>query len=311
MHYRPTAFSINGQPTMRSRRGLDYLMGQLDSLAVTDVETLSALYPPGRVVHRLYNSNWLSGDHFYTLDVNEGQPYGYVVEGRNYFRLTNATGSGYATLYRCNVNSHHFVSRDLNCEAGMRAESELGQVATSQLSGTMPLYRLRRLSNGDRLSTWDLGERQAALNAGWVDEGLSGYVWVRMPIHRMYNANWGGGDHLFTLDLYETISAGFQIESENAFYVTSLTGSGYTTLYRCMVNNHHFVSTDRYCESGVAAEGPLGQVATSQLSGTVPLYRLRNPTNGDRIAVFAAERSSVLAKGWTDEGVKAYVWTQP
>ncbi len=287
-------------------------MGQRDSLTRTDVETLNAVYPPGNIVHRLYNPNWAGGDHFYTLDPNEGQSAGYVVEGRNYFRLTAAGGAGYATLYRCMVNNHHFVSRDLYCEAGIRAESALGQVATTQVSGTVPLYRLRRLSNGDRLSTWDPGERQAALNSGWIEESMSGYVWVRMPVHRMYNSTWAGGDHFFTLNLYEGISAGYQIETENFFYATALTGPGYATLYRCLVNNHHFVSTDRYCESGVTNEGSLGQVATAQISGTVPLYRARNPYNGDRIVTtHSGERQNVLSAGWVDEGIKGYVWTQP
>jgi astacin len=311
MHYDQFAYSVNNQPTIRSKRGIGQL-GQLDSLTTTDIETLNAIYPPGNTVHRLYNRNWAGGDHFYTLDPNEGQSAGYVVEARNYFRVTAATGSGYATIYRCTVNNHHFISRDLNCEAGVRAESSLGQVSTSQRPGTAPLHRLRNPTNGDRLSTFDGGERQAVLNGGWIDEGISGYVWVRMPVHRMLNPSWAGGDHLYTLDLYEGSRNGYQVESENFFYVTSVSGAGYATLYRCMVNNHHFVSTDRYCEAGVTNEGSLGQVATSQTSGTVPLYRARNPYSGDRVATTdAGERQSMLGAGWVDEGVRGYVWTQP
>jgi hypothetical protein len=50
MHYPPNAFSANGLPTLRSRRGLDALMGQRDNLSATDVATIRALYLPSGVV---------------------------------------------------------------------------------------------------------------------------------------------------------------------------------------------------------------------------------------------------------------------
>jgi hypothetical protein len=46
MHYHPLSFSANGQPTLRSRRGLDARMGQRAELGPTDVATLRALYAP-------------------------------------------------------------------------------------------------------------------------------------------------------------------------------------------------------------------------------------------------------------------------
>jgi N-acetylneuraminic acid mutarotase len=46
MHYPPTAFSINGQPTIRSLRGLDNLMGQRIGYGSTDIKTINDLYPP-------------------------------------------------------------------------------------------------------------------------------------------------------------------------------------------------------------------------------------------------------------------------
>lgn len=45
MHYYPYAFSANGQPTIRSLRGLDHLMGQRGDLGPTDMATIDALYP--------------------------------------------------------------------------------------------------------------------------------------------------------------------------------------------------------------------------------------------------------------------------
>ena len=48
MHYDPYAFSVNGQPTIHSLRGLDYLMGQRNGLSATDIATLKILYPAKR-----------------------------------------------------------------------------------------------------------------------------------------------------------------------------------------------------------------------------------------------------------------------
>jgi N-acetylneuraminic acid mutarotase len=45
MHYGPYAFSANGQPTIRSLRGLDYLMGQRSGYGPTDISTVAQLYP--------------------------------------------------------------------------------------------------------------------------------------------------------------------------------------------------------------------------------------------------------------------------
>lgn len=44
MHYPPTAFSSNGQPTIVSRRGLDHLMGQRTAMNSTDISTVNTLY---------------------------------------------------------------------------------------------------------------------------------------------------------------------------------------------------------------------------------------------------------------------------
>ena len=312
MHYDRYAFSINGQPTIRSKRGLDSQMGQRNGLSAADTKTLRAIYPPGTAIHRLHNPNWYGGDHLYGTDPNEGRTSGFVLEARNYFYVTTAVGSSYATLYRCNAGNHHFVSRDFYCEAGVPAEANLGQVAASPLPGTVPLYRTRNPWTGHRLSTIDANERQTTLNSGWTDEGITGHVWVRTPIHRLYNPNWSGGDHIYSHDPAEGRSAGYVIETQNFFYVTSLPGSGYATLYRCNRNNHHYLSRDRYCEAGVLAEAEMGNVATWQMAGTVPLYRLRSPWSGDRLSTtHSGERQSLLSGGWIDEGVTAFVWDEP
>ena len=46
MHYDPWAFSRNGLPTITSRRGLDWQMGQRTGLSQSDVSTLNTMYRP-------------------------------------------------------------------------------------------------------------------------------------------------------------------------------------------------------------------------------------------------------------------------
>lgn len=46
MHYAPTYFSSNGQPTITSNRGLSALMGQRDSVSHSDAHTLNQIYQP-------------------------------------------------------------------------------------------------------------------------------------------------------------------------------------------------------------------------------------------------------------------------
>lgn len=46
MHYDPWAFSRNGLPTITSRRGLDWQMGQRAGLNQSDVSTLNTIYRP-------------------------------------------------------------------------------------------------------------------------------------------------------------------------------------------------------------------------------------------------------------------------
>lgn len=177
MHYGPYAFTMLGGSTIRSKRGMASYMGQRVRLAESDVATLSWMYPGTVAVHRLYNANWSGGDHLYTHDPNEARSLGFVREAQNYFYLTRATGGHYATLYRCNYRNHHYVSLDSRCEVGIAPEYALGRVARWQMAGTVPLYRTRDPRTGHRLSTTHAGERQTTLSWGWVNEGITGYVW--------------------------------------------------------------------------------------------------------------------------------------
>ena len=87
-----------------------------------------------------------------------------------FYRLGSAQGGH---LYTTNT-----TERDQAVRSGYRDEGVIGYVASSQLAGTTPLYRLSRASNNDHLYTTSAQERQSALQNGYRDEGIAGYIWT-------------------------------------------------------------------------------------------------------------------------------------
>lgn len=138
----------------------------------------STLPTPSRIaIHRLYKPG---ADHLYGLDPNEGRQHGYYLEGLNYFWIQPSGGANHTALYRCLSGTwDHFLSTQSNCE-GRTHEGRLGYIATSQVAGTVPLYRLRKYSGySDIFYTTDPAERQSILaGGGWANEGIQGYVYT-------------------------------------------------------------------------------------------------------------------------------------
>jgi hypothetical protein len=119
MHYPTHGFSNNGQPTLRSRRGLDHLMGQRDSMSTTDAETVELMYPrPGLSVYITgpqYIARFQSAQ--YTANASLGTtPYSFQWRGRDRMTSGNfgpwspwySTGSQnytYASINSCGINA--------------------------------------------------------------------------------------------------------------------------------------------------------------------------------------------------------------
>ncbi len=140
---------------------------------------------------------------------------------------------------------------------------------------------------------------------GRCDEGAG----CRHGVHR--SANGSTGEHFYTTSASEAMCCGFVVESLNYFYLYNATQPGTTTLYRCLSRasgTDHFCSTDASCE-GQIVEGPMGFIGTSAVCGSTPLYRAWDPRTGTHLfTTDAAERATVVAAGWTDEGVVGHVW---
>ncbi len=120
-------------------------------------------------------------------------------------------------------------------------------------------------------------------------------------------------DHFFTTDPTQIATCGAQIENPAAFHLkTAASLPGTTELHRCFNAATHqtFLTTDPHCEAwgDAAHRDALGLIATSQLPGTTPLYRLRHDKD-HFFTVDAAEAAAATANGYVSEGVAGYVWS--
>jgi len=139
-----------------------------------------------------YNSNKL-GLHFYTSYAADEfiAINEYYVESTNYFWVTRETDSS--------------------------------------IFGTVPLYRFFNGSTGDHLFGLNANEVPNEGGAGWIHEGIRGYVWPpnnpgpnTNPIYRKFN----GLDHLLTADRNEA-SDTYALDVDPLFY--TVTDSAYYT----------------------------------------------------------------------------------
>jgi hypothetical protein len=129
-------------------------------------------------IHRLFSQPL--GDHLYGQDPNEGAQSGYVLEARDYFYLASTPAGQHVPLYRCHtLETHdHFLSTVANCE-GATGEGQLGYVATTQVSGTVPLYRLYRAGTGNTFYTMSTEEADNAVSQySYARQGVTGYVYT-------------------------------------------------------------------------------------------------------------------------------------
>ena len=142
---------------------------------------------------------------------------------------------------------------------------------------------------------------------GQCDEGpLPG---CRVGVHR---ANGGALGHLYTLDLAEAQSGGFNLESMNFFHVYASEVDGLHPFHRCLkANGKRLYTTAADCEGAGQLESILGHVAPDARCGAQPLYRVWHAGNDAHFYTTSApERDNAVANlGYADEGVAGYVWS--
>lgn len=139
---------------------------------------------PGRLaIHRLFDA--ATNDHFYSAYAYSGAP-AYTLEHYNYFFLEPSYTSGHIPLFICvpgpsSTSSDHWLSTDPDCEGRdvMEVEAPSGYMATSELPGTVPLYRQYNALLDDTFHTIDLSEAlYAEANYNYSAPVLMGYVYL-------------------------------------------------------------------------------------------------------------------------------------
>lgn len=170
-------------------------LGAVVALALTacaDQPTAPSLAPghpaatlsSGRTaIHRLFMS--YTNDHLYSQNENEGTSGSpaYTLEHYDYFFIEPSATSGHVALYRCwralsSTSGDHWLSTDSNCEGAYNLGLQ-GYIVTTQLTGTVALYRQYNSSLDDTFHTIDYSEAlNAEANYGYSEPEVIGYVYT-------------------------------------------------------------------------------------------------------------------------------------
>lgn len=144
-------------------------------------------------IYRMFSSN---GKHFYTTNILEVSA---MLDANTYAKpITSFWWSLYAAVFGGNGTSVNWST-----------EGNMGRVCTSQVSGTVPLYRYFNSKNGDHMYSISSSEGQTLISLGYTQEGIVGYVYPTqvtgtIPMYRYNNNTFG---HFFTI-LYVELQDG-------------------------------------------------------------------------------------------------------
>jgi hypothetical protein len=127
-------------------------------------------------------------------------------------------------LYRAVSGGNHIYSTNASDVSanGARSEGITGYVASSQIEGTEPLYRLSN-SKGDNVLTTDPNLKSMLQGQGYQDNGVVGYVASTQlpgtePLYQLSNAD--GGTHFYTTNATEraqVLSRGWKDQGMSGF----------------------------------------------------------------------------------------------
>ncbi|AKT41500.1 metallophosphoesterase [Chondromyces crocatus] len=151
-----------------------------------------------------------------------------------------------------------------------------------------------------------------------ASEAVSACAEMPAPVHHRVKPN--GGASLYTLNANEAANAatnhGFTDDRGIAFYGAASTGTGLSPVYRLYnptLGNFLWTIDENERDKAktqygyTSDEGIRFYASKTSRPCLIPVYRYRSPTlNKHRFATSAADRASLSASGWLDEGVKFY-----
>jgi len=253
------------------------------------------------------------------------QDYHIGQAGQNYTPPGNANNHGYTydmtlrcakppgavTLYRFHKGPHHIyiapqTATYLNSLAeitdlesptyGYKFDRAEGYVFPTQVDQTVPLYRLSlgaTLSNRDveHRYTVSAAARQLLLNAGWTDEGITGWVY---PTYASYTVPANSASHINdqgeVVGTYNGTLNGIPLNIYNSSGSTTSCQSSVPSTYGCQITN-------------VAIQNvpPPANTASNPLSISVPVV-------GDRYGILASNSTNKPA-GYTKQYIQFYLNT--
>jgi len=132
----------------------------------------------------------------------------------------------------------------------------------------------------------------------------------RAGVHRAYGPN----GHIYSNDLDFIGTGGFNVEARNYFYLYTEPYGGMRPVQLCPKGGgSFFLSSDNACEIGRAPVAVLGFWSPEPLCGSIPLYRLRQPTSDNHFyTTNANERDNAINNlGYISEGIGGHVWPHP
>lgn len=137
-------------------------------------------------------------------------------------------------------------------------------------------------------------------------DGTCDNTGCRLGVHRSS----GNGGHFYTVDLAESMSAGYNLERQNYYALARAAAPGTAPFHRCLKpNGLRFYTQSTTCEGGGTLESVLGHIALAETCGAIPLYRLTNGGN-HFYTTSAPERDNAANNlGYTFERVAGYVWS--
>jgi hypothetical protein len=130
----------------------------------------------------------------------------------------------------------------------------------------------------------------------------------RVGVHRSV-----GTGHYYTTDLAEASGAPWTLEAADFFYLYARPTGSLRPLFRCARGDGRtYLTTDTGCDAMGGLVATLGFIAATPECGAQPLYHAVHSSGDFFYTTSEAEHANALAAfGYTDGGIRGYIWTSP